>query len=183
MSAHEATRGKGRAQSWQSAPMQSDEAKQHLERIERDGYTIVEDAIEPDLVDELSADLARLERDLDAVPATNDFEGSKTLRVYNLLVHGEVWQRVPVHSSVLPIVDGVLDPGCLISSLSSINIGPGETPQPSHAEDMLMPIARRQPPTVCNSMWALTDFTEENGATRIIPGTHVYDHSPNYGQH
>jgi ectoine hydroxylase-related dioxygenase (phytanoyl-CoA dioxygenase family) len=162
--------------------MESDEVRRHLERIQKDGYTIVEDAIEPDLLDALADDLARLERELDVKPATNEFEGSKTLRVYNLLVHGDVWQQVPVHPSVLPIIDGVLDPGCLISSLSSINIGPGETPQPIHADDMLMPIPKPHPPTVCNSMWALTDFTEENGATRIIPGTHVADSSPNYGQ-
>jgi ectoine hydroxylase-related dioxygenase (phytanoyl-CoA dioxygenase family) len=84
---------------------------------------------------------------------------------------------------VLPIVEGVLDPGCLISSLSSVNIGPGETAQPIHADDMLIPIPKPHPPTVCNSMWALTDFTEANGATRIIPGTHVADSSPNYGEH
>ena len=30
-------------------------------------------------------------------------------------------------------------------------------------------------------MWALTDFTEANGATRLIPGTHLADHSPDYG--
>jgi ectoine hydroxylase-related dioxygenase (phytanoyl-CoA dioxygenase family) len=163
--------------------METARTKQHLDRIGRDGYTIVEDAVEPDLVDALIDDLSRLERELGVEPATNDFEGAQTLRVYNLLVHGELWQQVPVHESVLPIVDGVLDPGCLISSLSSVNIGPGETAQPIHADDMLMPIPKPHPPTVCNSMWALTDFTEENGATRIIPGTHVYDHSPNYGQH
>ena len=162
--------------------MENSQVEHHLGRIERDGFTIVENAIEPDLVDELSADLARLERELEVVPATNDFEGSKTLRVYNLLVHGEVWQRVPVHPSVLPIVDGVLDPGCLISSLSSINIGPGETAQPIHADDMLMPLPKPHPPTVCNSMWALTDFTEENGATRLIPGSHLRDRSPDYGR-
>ena len=83
---------------------------------------------------------------------------------------------------MLPIVEGVLDYGCLISSLSSINIGPGETPQPIHADDQLIPIPKPHPPTVCNSMWAITDFTEANGATRIMPGTHVYDHSPNYGE-
>ena len=163
--------------------METAKAKQHLDRIKRDGYTIVEDAIEPEFVDALIDDLSRLEKELAVEPATNDFEGSRTLRVYNLLVHGELWQRVPVHEAVLPIVEGVLDPGCLISSLSSVNIGPGETAQPIHADDMLMPIPKPHPPTVCNSMWALTDFTEENGATRIIPGTHVYDHSPNYGQH
>ncbi|MBV9933759.1 MAG: phytanoyl-CoA dioxygenase family protein, partial [Actinobacteria bacterium] len=103
-------------------------------------------------------------------------------RVYNLLKYGKVWEQIPVHPNVLPIVEQVLDPGCLVSSLSSINIGPGETAQPIHADDMLIPIPKPHPPTVCNSMWALTDFTEANGATRLIPGTHLYDHSPNYGQ-
>jgi ectoine hydroxylase-related dioxygenase (phytanoyl-CoA dioxygenase family) len=156
--------------------------KDHVERIGRDGYTIVEDAIEADLVDELTADLARLERDLEIEPATNSFEGAQTLRVYNLLAYSPVWQKVPLHESVLPIVEGVLDAGCLISSLSSVNIGPEETAQPIHADDMLIPIPKPHPPTVCNSMWALTDFTEANGATRIIPGTHVFDHSPDYGR-
>ena len=162
--------------------MDSATVNEHVKRIAADGYTVVEGAIEPDLIDELNDDLARLERELDIKPASNNFEGVNTLRVYNLLVHGEVWQRVPLHERVLPVVEGVLDPGCLISSLSSINIGPGETAQPIHADDMLIPIPKPHPPTVCNSMWALTDFTEANGATRIIPGTHVYDHSPNYGQ-
>jgi ectoine hydroxylase-related dioxygenase (phytanoyl-CoA dioxygenase family) len=155
----------------------------HLERIAAEGYTIVEDAIETDLLDALTEDLARLERELAIEPATNSFEGANTLRVYNLLAHGELWRRVPLHESVLPIVEGVLDPGCLISSLSSVNIGPGETAQPIHADDMLIPIPKPHPPTVCNSMWALTDFTAANGATRIIPGTHVADSSPNYGEH
>jgi ectoine hydroxylase-related dioxygenase (phytanoyl-CoA dioxygenase family) len=159
------------------------ELRAHVGRIERDGYTIVEGAIDDSLVDALVDDLARLERDLEIRPAPNSFEGVSTLRVYNLLAHGEVWQQVPVHAQVLPIVEGVLDPGCLISSLSSVNIGPGETAQPIHADDMLIPIPKPHPPTVCNSMWALTDFTEENGATRIIPGTHLADHSPTYGEH
>jgi ectoine hydroxylase-related dioxygenase (phytanoyl-CoA dioxygenase family) len=162
--------------------MDSATLNEHAKHIADDGYTIVEDAIEPALVDALNDDLARIERELDIQPASNNFEGVSTLRVYNLLVHGEVWQQVPLHGNVLPVVERVLDPGCLISSLSSINIGPGETAQPIHADDMLIPIPKPHPPTVCNSMWALTDFTEANGATRLIPGTHLYDHSPNYGQ-
>ena len=86
-----------------------------------------------------------------------------------------------MHARVLPVVEGVLDRGCLISSLSSIAIDPGETAQPIHADDQLMPIPKPHPPTVCNTMWALTDFTEANGATRIIPGSHLADHSPEYG--
>ena len=153
----------------------------HLDRIDEQGYTIIEDAIEVDLLDELSEQLRRLEVDLGIVPAGNAFEGSHTVRIYNLLVHGSAFERIPVHPNVLPVVEGVLDEGCLISSLSSIAICEGETPQPIHADDQLLPIAKPHPPTVCNTMWALTEFTEANGATRIIPGTHLADHSPQYG--
>ena len=153
----------------------------HLEAIAEQGYTIVPDAIEPALVDELVEDLARLERDLGAVPAANSFEGDHTVRIYNLLARSPVYQAVPVHPAVLPIIEGVLDPGCLVSSLSSIAIDPGETEQPIHADDQLIPLPKPHPAVVCNSMWALTDFTEANGATRIVPGTHLADRSPDYG--
>ena len=73
---------------------------------------------------------------------------------------------------MLPIVEGVLDPGCLISSLSSIAIDPGEIAQPIHADDMVIPLDKPHRSIVCNSMWALTDFTEANGATRLVPGSH-----------
>lgn len=155
--------------------------RKHLSEIERDGYTIVEEAIEPELVDNLYDDLLRLEEVLGAVPADNDFEGSRTVRIYNLLVHGPLYERIPVHPNILPIVDRVLDPGCLVSSLSSISIGEGETAQPIHADDQLIPLPKPHPPTVCNTMWALTDFTGDNGATRVIPGSHLYDSSPDYG--
>lgn len=156
--------------------------EKHVEKIRKDGYSIVENAIEPDFADALAADLRRLEGTLGIKPSPNVFEGARTVRIYNLLVHGELYERIPVHENVLPIVEGVLDPGCLISSLSSISIGSDETPQPIHADDQLIPIPKPHPPIVCNSMWALTDFTEENGATRIIPGSQLRDHSPVFGQ-
>jgi ectoine hydroxylase-related dioxygenase (phytanoyl-CoA dioxygenase family) len=153
----------------------------HAAEIAERGYTIIPDAFDVDLADALLADLDRLHAELDVRPAANAFEGTSTLRVYNLLVHGELWQRVPVHPNVLPVVERVLDAGCLISSLSSIDIRPGETAQPIHADDQLMPIPKPHPPTVCNTMWALTDFTDANGATRLVPGTHTAPDHPNFG--
>jgi ectoine hydroxylase-related dioxygenase (phytanoyl-CoA dioxygenase family) len=157
-------------------------AAEHRKRLDEDGYTIVEDAIEPELIDALAANLRDLETFYDVQPANNSFEGTATLRVYNLLALDRVWERVPVHESVLPLIEHVLDPGCLISSLSSIRIQPGEVAQPIHADDQLLPIPKPHIATVCNSMWALTDFTDANGATRIVPGSHRYDHSPDYGK-
>ncbi|HEY6317484.1 MAG TPA: phytanoyl-CoA dioxygenase family protein, partial [Acidimicrobiia bacterium] len=153
----------------------------HVAAVQRDGYTILEGVIEPDVVDGLAADLDRLEAFFDVQPSANSFEGSHTLRIYNLLAFGKRFEAVPVHEHVLPIVEGVLDPGCLVSSLSSITILPGETAQPIHADDQLIPLPKPHVPTVCNTMWALTDFTEANGATRLIPRTHTADSSPDYG--
>ena len=150
----------------------------HAARVDQEGWTVIEGAIDLELVDAIHEDLLRLERDLGIVPAENLFEGTKTTRIYNLLVHGALYERIPIHPNVLPVVERVLDPGLLISSLSSIAIGPDETAQPIHSDDQLIPLPKPHPPIICNTMWAITEFTDANGATRLCPGTHRADHSP-----
>jgi len=153
----------------------------HVGQVAETGYTVLEGVIEEDLIDAIGEDLLRLERELGIVPADNLFEGLRTTRIYNLLVHGELYQRIPVHPNVLPVVEQVLDPGLLVSSLSSIAIGPDEAAQILHADDQLIPLPRPHPPIVCNTMWAITDFTDENGATRLVPGTHRSPDIPDLG--
>jgi ectoine hydroxylase-related dioxygenase (phytanoyl-CoA dioxygenase family) len=154
----------------------------HVERVERDGYTVVEGVFDAAFADAVLRDLERLERTLAEGPGKNVFEGFRTVRIYNLLVHGALYETIATHDAILPIVEGVLDHGCLVSSLSSIAIGPGEKAQPIHADDMLIPLPRPHVPLVCNTMWAITDFTEENGATRILPGTHKEAQNPELGK-
>ena len=45
--------------------------------------------------------------------ASNVFEGFRTVRIYNLLARGKIYESIPVHENVLPIVERVLDRGCL----------------------------------------------------------------------
>jgi ectoine hydroxylase-related dioxygenase (phytanoyl-CoA dioxygenase family) len=155
---------------------------EHQARLARDGYTILEDAFPLSLADELLDDLARLERELGEGAGKNFFEGFATVRIYNLLARGKRYEQLAEHETVLALVEGVVGRGCLVSSLSSIAIGPGETGQPLHADDQAIPLPKPHVPIICNSMWALTDFTDENGATRIVPGSHLAAAHPELGR-
>ncbi len=89
----------------------------HVRRIDEVGYTIVDRAIDLDLVESLNHSLLSLEQKLGIVPADNLFEGTHTTRIYNLLAHGPEFEQIPVHPAILPICEGVLDQGLLVSSL------------------------------------------------------------------
>lgn len=154
----------------------------HLSQIEERGYTIVPDVFDDETATDLVGALDRIESEQGIVASDNSFEGRSTVRVYNLLAHGPRFEAIAVEPDILRIVEGVLDSGCLVSSLSSIAIGAGETAQPIHADDQVLPLPKPHVATVCNTMWALTDFTEANGATRVIPRSHLWDHSPIYGE-
>jgi ectoine hydroxylase-related dioxygenase (phytanoyl-CoA dioxygenase family) len=152
----------------------------HLEQVTTLGYTVIEGVLAPDEADELGEDIHRLEAQLRTPAGRNEFEGKQTLRVHNLLARGPHFQKLALHPSTLPLMDLLLGPGCLLSLLGSIDIGPGESAQPVHTDDQIYTMPRPHRPVVCNTMWAITDFTDENGATRIIPGSHLRDHPPTY---
>lgn len=122
----------------------------HLAEIESQGYSIIRHVISPEKADEIALDLLRLEDVLGITPHDNSFEGAKTVRIYNLLAHGRLYEEIPVQARVLPVVEGVLDRDCLISSLSSISIAPGETRQPLHGDDQVIGLPRQETPLVCN---------------------------------
>lgn len=152
--------------------MDAAQIDQHLARIEVDGYTIIEDAIDPELNDSLRDTLRGLFVELDVQPKGNRAEGFATRRLYNLIPRADVFQKLPVQDNVLPIVEQLLEPECLLSGTTAMDIGPGERLQGLHADDGLFKIGRPHRAMMSTTIWALTDFTAENGATRIVPGSH-----------
>ena len=155
---------------------------QHLDTIEEQGYCIIENAIEPNLVEEVRTSVARLEDELNIEPRGNRAEGFATKRMYNLLDKDRVFWNLPVHSNVLPFAEHLLDEECLLSGTTCMNIGPGEVHQGLHSDDGLVNVQRPRIPFMVTTIWAFSDFTADNGATRIVPGSHKFDHEPRKGQ-
>jgi ectoine hydroxylase-related dioxygenase (phytanoyl-CoA dioxygenase family) len=143
--------------------------------LEENGYAIVEGMLSPAEVAAARSDLLRV---LSETPTgRNDFEGYKTQRVYALFAKTRVFDKPALDPLLLGVLDRILG-HYQFSAPVGIHIGPGEKAQGLHTDDGIYPIARPHEQLVLNTMWALDDFTEENGATRLIPRSHTWlDHS------
>lgn len=153
---------------------------EHIAEIEAQGFSIARGMIPPALRDEIIAEHQRLEAAGPPALEANEFTGYRTLRYFDLLNEGEVWQRVATLEPMLEVLRGVLGDDLLLSTMGSAVIDPGETAQAIHCDDQLYGIDRPHKPLVCNTMWALSDFTCENGATRVVPGSHLLPDYPDF---
>ncbi len=149
--------------------------------LERDGYVIIPDLIPARQVIALTEALLRVEAEHGFGYAKTSFEGLKTVRINNLLVYDEIFWQVPLQPEVLALAELLLDRELLLSSLCTLTLGPGQEAQPLHEDTQQLPLPRPRAPVAINAVWALSDFTADNGATQVVPGSHRFDHSPPYG--
>ncbi len=139
--------------------------------LERDGYAIVEGLLRREEARRIGDELRRL---LDGVPTgRNFFEGFHTRRLYAPFAKTRVLDALAIHPLVLAALDHVLGPHYQLSGPTGIEIGPGEVEQVLHRDEDVYPVPRPHPQLVTNVMWAFDDFTVENGATRLVPGSHT----------
>lgn len=134
------------------------------------GAAIVERFLPPEKV---AAVVDALEPFREANPTgRNDFEGFSTRRIYNLFGKTRVFDDLAIDPLLLGVLEHSLGPHVQLSGPVGIDIGPGESPQGLHQDDVVYPLPFPHQPVVLNSMWAFDDFTEENGATLVVPGSH-----------
>ena len=149
-----------------------DRVEQSLESYAQRGFVVLHDVLDARAVDDLRQALQPY-LDLDR-RGRNNFEGTRTQRVYSLVGRGEVFACTAEHPLVLPLVDAMLAPGYLLTASQAICIHPGETPQPVHYDDTFYAIPRPRPAVSVSTIWALDDFTAENGGTEVVPGSHLW---------
>src|SRR5262245_10783949 len=148
------------------------EADEHVSEIRRDGFVVLADVLSPAQVNAMRVALTpylqgqRMGR--------NDFEGFHTERVYALLAKDPALALLVEHPRLLAIVDRLLAPHYLLSAFLAINVHPGETAQGWHFDDGGCRVPLPRPMHGVSAIWALDEFTAENGATQVIPRSHLW---------
>jgi ectoine hydroxylase-related dioxygenase (phytanoyl-CoA dioxygenase family) len=145
--------------------------------VTRDGCAVIEDLADEAIMDALEQELAP---HMAVTPkGDGDIMGFETKRTSGLMGKSPSAGSLASQPLVLDAVDNVLGPYCdrfQIMSTTTISIGPGETAQPLHRDDGMYPFQHPNPrESIVATLWALSDFTDENGATRMILGSHRWD--------
>jgi ectoine hydroxylase-related dioxygenase (phytanoyl-CoA dioxygenase family) len=142
--------------------------------LRRDGAVIVREQVDAELAAAVLAEL-REPFDTEGRLQESDFNGYKTLRLGRVLALSRTAAELVGHPRVLEVADAVLLDHCLnyrIGSLTAIEILPGEAEQRLHTDDVIYPIRLPGMQIQLSALWALDDFSEENGATRVVLGSH-----------
>lgn len=141
------------------------------------GAAIVTDVLDGDT---LAALKAELDPWIDATPGGRDgFSGYKTRRTGALVARSPLTRRLVMDPTVIGAAEAFLGPHTRRIQLhltQAITIEPGQGTQPLHRDRLAWGgyLPREIEPQF-NTIWALTDFTEENGATRVVPGSPGWD--------
>jgi ectoine hydroxylase-related dioxygenase (phytanoyl-CoA dioxygenase family) len=154
-----------------AGPVELPDLSAHVERLNADGYTIIDRFID---AEGLAAFREGLAPYLGRHRGRNPFEGLTTERVYTLVGRGRIFEDVTADPRLLALLGAFLAPGFLLSASHAICIHPGEAAQGLHFDDSFYPIPRPRRSIGMSVIGAIDPFTEENGATRIIPGSHLW---------
>lgn len=144
--------------------------------IHEKSYAIIHDVLDTSELacvrDELAPHFA------ERVGGSDDFTGHKTVRFGALLARVPKVREMVLHPLIHGIAQALLGPSCSnirLNYTGVMHLEPGEKAQTLHRDSGFYPIQNPCPPLLLATMWAISDFTQENGGTRIIPGSHLWD--------
>jgi len=159
-----------------------------VECLEHDGAVVVTGVIDRAVRDAVMRELAphleivdpdaSINKKYEADGGTANFYPGKTKRVTALVARSETFRTFVTHPLMLSACDAILKPNCThyqVHATAALKIGPGAREQVLHREeDPYQFFKVPRPRMILASMWAITDFTEVNGGTHIVPGSHLW---------
>lgn len=147
------------------------------EQLDKLGYLVLPDFMSAELLAEVRERVEQVFAE-EGEAAGSEFKlEPNSRRLANMVNKGEVFERIILTPGLLECMEHVLGPRFKLSSLNIRSANPNSyTRQPLHADSGAL--ADEHGYWVCNSVWMLDDFTEENGATRMIPGSHRWNRVP-----
>jgi len=143
-------------------------------RLDRDGWCVLADAVEPHV-------LQGIEQDLDgcfveAPLCQGPFYGERTRRFGTLLTRSPLVEKLVMHPQLLELVERVLLPWCdriALNLTQAIEIHPRALPQLPHRDQDMWQGPKGNLEYLVNVMWPITPFAAENGGTRLWTGSHI----------
>ena len=146
--------------------------------LNRDGALILSDMIAPDALAHLNAELKPY---IDATaPGQDSFTGTHTTRTGALVARSPACRELIMNAAIRALCDAFLLPNCERYQLhlaQVIRIMPGQGAQMIHRDRWAWGTWLKGLEPQLNTIWALTDFTKENGATQVCPGSLGWDDS------
>jgi ectoine hydroxylase-related dioxygenase (phytanoyl-CoA dioxygenase family) len=152
----------------------ADQIQADFETLKLQGYVVIENVLTTEELELIRGEVSPL---LDDV-GRNNFEGLKTQRVYNVLEQTRAIDDLAVHPRVTGLLDRLFQPNYLLSQAQIINILAGEEAQTLHYDDGFYPVPRPRPAFGAATIWAIDEFTSDNGATVVIPESHTLGDEP-----
>lgn len=150
---------------------------QEREQLDRDGYLTLENFMSGPLLKRLRQQIDELFASEGESAGSEFKQEEQTRRLANLVDKGEVFRQAIAMPEILERISHILGPQFKLSSLNARSANPHSTwVQPLHADMGALPDEKGY--WVANTVWMLDDFTSENGAIRMIPGSHRWGKLP-----
>ncbi|MEV6827070.1 phytanoyl-CoA dioxygenase family protein [Amycolatopsis sp. NPDC051102] len=140
-----------------------------LDRLEAEGYLVIPDVLTAQECEELASEMELAWKTHGLERQSSDMPGVRFIN--NALAYSAALQKPVLAPAILSAVRAVIGDRVLLNLVNSRTPGPQAKGQPLHD----LSRRRGRPFFKCSAIWCLDEFTEENGATRVLPGSHLDD--------
>lgn len=152
--------------------------------MRRDGYVIIDNLVSPETMDRINDELTPY---VETTAYGNDnFLGLRTRRTGSLIARSETSRGLVAHPTILAVAGDYLSHASAfqLHLTQVISIGPGSPAQAIHRDELAWDFFHfpADYQVQCNTLWAMSDYTAEMGATRVVPGSHLLGPDEKFSQ-